>query len=245
MRRFFIEPFAINKDSGHLTGNEARHIIRTLRLQAGDHIELFDGRGSIFRAEITYIHNNKKEVEVRIMESEQETDCSATNLTLIQALLKGKKMDFLVQKATELGVQCLVPALTKFSENRGDRSRQVERWKRIIIEACKQSNRAVPMEILPPIDFFDALSVPCSTKIMLWENENNNTFGELITPTNNGTCLCIGPEGGFHVSEVDLAKQAGFVTASLGPHILRAETASLAAVSVTQFLLGGLRPKTL
>ncbi len=175
--------------------------------------------------------------------SQQQPAKESVPLTLAQGLLKGKKMDFLVQKATELGVRTFQPLQTRYCENRGDRKGQRERWQRIMLEACKQCKRPLPMEINPAsgLNHFDASLFSC--KIMLWEGEKSVSLpGALPSTGSDSICLLLGPEGGFHKEEIEHACALGFQTVSLGRRILRAETAALAAVAIIQFLAGNLGP---
>lgn len=238
MRRFFVDPRSITADTAHLSKTESQHIISVLRLQAGETVELFDGTGTIYQGELNIL--SREQVTVRLLSMRSENNEKSPPVFLLQSLLKGKKMDFLVQKTTELGVHTFQPLLTRYSENRGNRERQKERWQRIMLEACKQSKRPVPMLINPPVQFSKIDLSPFSTKLLLWESENKQLLGPEQFVSNEPVCLILGPEGGFHEEEIDRARKNGFQTVTLGRRILRAETATLATVAIVQYLLGTL-----
>jgi 16S rRNA (uracil1498-N3)-methyltransferase len=237
MRRFFYDPSIQDTDEQVLiTGPEAHHIRNVLRMQAGDSAELFDGRGAVVSGEITRI--SSKEAVFQVLSRTDESD-SGVSLILAQAVLKGKKMDLLIQKATELGVHTFIPVITRYCENPGRAGQQLERWQRIMLEACKQCRRPVPLRICPPTALKE-LPLPAGGhhKIMPWENETATPFSALELDNGQPVLVLIGPEGGFHPAEVTYAEEVGFRTISLGPRILRAETAALAAVVLTQQATG-------
>ncbi len=241
MRRFFINPEAISADSASITGSDAHHIRSVLRLQPGVTIELFDGTGAVYHAIITTL--GAKNIQVKILKKTQVGHISQNTITLGQGLLKGKKMDFLVQKATEMGVDTFWPIQTRFSENRGKRDRQMARWQRIMVESCKQCNRAVPMQIHPVTDLGSFLSSHFETKLLFWEKEQSTILSpELFQSKIESLALLLGPEGGFYETEVEEARENNFKTISLGRLTLRAETAALSVVAISQYILGNLRP---
>lgn len=235
MRRFFVEPSSITQDTARLPKSESLHIVNVLRLRKGDEIELFDGTGTVYSGILNEL--NRECVSVQIIGLEQEHD-DAPPVTLFQSLLKGKKMDFLVQKSTELGVHTFQPLITRYSENRKSQERQQQRWQRIMLEACKQCKRSTPMHINPLTDFNQVDFNRYSSKLMLWENEENQSISPNLFRNQKPVCLLIGPEGGFHTDEVNHALQNGFLTVSLGKRILRAETATLSTIAIVQYLLG-------
>jgi len=241
MRRFFVDPRSIIENTAYLSPAESQHIVSVLRLQPGDHIELFDGTGSVYQGELLKI--SRQNVTVLLLTCHRAKEENTPSLWLIQSLLKGKKMDFLVQKATELGVQAFQPVTTRYSENRGNPERQLQRWQRIMLEACKQCKRPVPMHISSPAAFDHLPPVSCSTKLLFWEDEPQQCIRPQLFADRATVCLFIGPEGGFHQKEIAAARSRGFQTVTLGQRALRAETASLAAVAIVQYLLGVLGKK--
>jgi len=238
MRRFYVDPLAITGDRALLSEAESRHIASVLRLQPGDPVELFDGSGSVYQGELQNV--SRDQVSVRLLSKQKEHLGTSQPLYLFQGLLKGKKMDFLAQKATELGVHSFQPVITRYRENRGNPERQQERWQRIMLEACKQSKRSRPMDIHPLIHLDQIDVTQFSTRLFLWEKENKKLIGACRIREHGPICLLLGPEGGFHPDEVEWARENGFQSASLGKRTLRAETATLATIAIVQFLLGAL-----
>lgn len=210
-----------------------------LRLQAGQSVEFFDGLGRVHLAVLRIV--GKQQVIADIIESYQEQRLVKTPLTLAQCLLKGKKMDLLIQKATELGVQTFLPLVSCHCENRGERNPE-GRWQRIMIEACKQCHRAMPMEIAPVTLIGEANFAAHAHRLVAWEMERTAPLPTTFVDQPGSVCLLLGPEGGLQEAEVFALQQHGFLPFSLGPHILRGETAALAAVSIVQYLSGGLQP---
>ncbi len=239
MRRFFFDPNQETGDQILITGPEAHHITTVLRIQPGTMVELYNSKGGTVKGEILQISSHK--VTIHILSRSTRHDAGPP-LTLIQAMLKGKKMDFLIQKATELGVHTFTPLITRYCEKRVHSARQIERWQRIILEACKQCGRPIPMQIEDPITLEQLQPADSSNRIMPWEDENSQPLSPALLRGNHPTLLLIGPEGGFHPDEVSLARNQGFCTVSLGPRILRAETAALAATSIIQYLSHNLEP---
>lgn len=241
MRRFFIDPETVTGQTVLLSGSEARHISAVLRLQTGQIIEFFDGTGRVYRAKLTRISG--REVAANIVSQFQPPQDKAAPLTLAQGILKGKKMDLLIQKATELGVITLQPVVSKYCDKGGRRENQLERWRRITIEACKQCHRVHPMDIAPAVPVTELDVSRFSHKILPWEGERESSLASAALTRDSGSiCLLIGPEGGFHEEEIQWARTVGFQTVSLGDRILRAETAALAAIAVVRYLTGSLSP---
>ena len=179
---------------------------------------------------------------VRVVARSREPEPSRP-LFLAQAMLKGKKMDLLVQKATELGVHAFQPLLTRFCAKRKQGERQGKRWQRIMLEACKQCGRPLPMQIHEPVAL-DDFSPPARADLVLpWEDEQTRPLSRQLLQGNGPVCILIGPEGGFHPAEVDTARSLGFTTISLGPRILRAETAALTCTGIVPYLCGELSPE--
>ncbi len=242
MRRFFIDPSHITKDSATITDQEARHIGMVLRLRPGNTIELFDGSGRVYQAEITKI--GKSTVETKILAHHHHRE-QPPFLSVAQSLVKGKKMDLIIQKATELGIQAILPVLSQNCAITCPAPDQIHRWQRIALEACKQCERPTPMHCSPCIDLPQLLARAdeYATKIICWENETTATLHDLDLGGAENVLLLIGPEGGFSASEAEKAIAAGFIPVNLGPRILRAETAAIATMAIVQFLLGNLARK--
>jgi 16S rRNA (uracil1498-N3)-methyltransferase len=247
MRRFFIDPDNFAGSSAFLTGSEAHHISSVLRLSTGTIITLFDGTGSFYEAQITKISAKRIETVIQsitpYIKNDQE---QPAGLHLAQALIKGKKMDFIIQKATELGVDSISPFRSAFCAVKQLPENRFDRWSKIALEACKQCNRPKPPAILPAAGFSDFLeSIKKNTydlKLFFWEEEVRNSLYDLLQQRDNlsSVMMLIGPEGGFSSDEAELAIADGFMPVTLGSRMLRAETAAIAAISILQYELGNL-----
>jgi 16S rRNA (uracil1498-N3)-methyltransferase len=232
-----------------IEGAEAHHIKNVLRLQPGDHLKLFDGANYEYEAVISRFCADK--IEIEIQRKYQINVSAGARILVAQAFLKQKKMDDLVRKLSELGIACWIPFFSQRSVARPDKDRlagRVQRWKRIATEALKQSRRSTMLEISDALTFDEVLelSKPCDLKFVFWENETAPLGRDMTTkPGSPLKCIMVmlGPEGGFAEREIEMARQSGFVTAGLGPRILRAETATLAASTLIQYLFGDMGPK--
>ena len=243
MRRFFL-PSLSDGDHGNLelTGPEARQLAQVFRLRPGDEVEFFDGAGRIVLARLESVEPDR--VMARALEERREEPAASPRLVLAQALLKGKKMDFLAQKANELGVDTLLPLVTRFCERQSEGEAALVRRRRIVIESCKQCGRAIPMRPAEPVPLTQADFSWAALKLVAWEGERAAALPEAeIRATPGPICLVIGPEGGLHADEAALLLDQGFRSFTLGPLILRAETAALAAVAVIRHLSGALGPQ--
>ena len=239
-RRFFAPPSAFNftKHSVTLTADEARHLREVLRLKPGDEVSVFDGEGKEFRARVVQARREFAELEL----AEQITTArpeSPLQLTLAVALLKGEKFDLVVQKATELGVNKIVPLITRYADiklrDESDATKRVARWQRIALEAAKQSGRAVVPYVSLPIPFESVLKISS----LLFSEKNGRSFNEASKPGDAVTAI-IGSEGGWSDEELDQARDAGAQIITLGGRILRAETAAITAAALLQHRFGDL-----
>jgi len=253
MRRFYIEPSKVAEASGStpvISGSDARHIKNVLRLKPGDIIGLFDGTGLEYEARIVTLYHNR--VEVSIISSSYSRTESPVKIIVAQAFLKNRKMDGLVRQLTELGITKWIPFIAKRSVPRPSKKRlwaRSERWKNIAKEAIKQCRRSQIMEIGATISFEEALNFEneCDLKIVFWENESKSINSKLLQPDRHykRIYVMLGPEGGFTEQEIENARACGFVVASLGPRILRAETATIVACALLQYLFGDISQKNL
>jgi len=253
MRRFFIEHPKGTEACGStqvITGSDARHIKQVLRLKPGDKIGLFDGTGLEYEAKIVNLFHSQVEVSVvRISHSATE---SPVQIIVAQALLKGRKMDGLVRQLTELGITRWIPFMAKRSvpsPSQESLLARSERWKKIAKEALKQCQRSQIMKIGATISFEEALNLEneCDLKVVFWENESKSINSTIVQPDRHYRKIyaMLGPEGGFTEQEIKSARDSGFVIASLGPRILRAETATVVACALLQYLFGDIRQKNL
>lgn len=243
MRRFFVKRDRINKDKAILEESEARHVGKVLRLGVGDNLYLLDERGWEYKAVIT--SKNSKTVEVEMLEKTPPQKESSLTIILGQALPKAQKMDYVVQKATELGVSAIIPFFSARSVPLLDdeRSRKkLDRWQRVALEATKQCARVVVPQIKTAVSLEDILGKwdDNSLKIMLWEDEKNTTLKDVLRKNKSfqKVIALVGPEGGFTPDEVSMAKHAGFKTVSLGKYILRTETAGPCLLGILHYELG-------
>lgn len=213
----------------HLSKEDTNYLSNVLRLKRGDSITISNGQGKSFIARI--VGRGILEVIDELQEIKEET----FNLTLCQALLKGEKMELVIQKATELGIKRIIPFKSSRCIIRD--TQKIERWRRIAKEASEQSGRNVVPEINHLIDF-SRLIEEIDNGLLFWEGESIgliDKFTEL--DLNKDIYLIIGPEGGFSEEEIEKARVKGIITASLGKRILRAETAAITAVAILVFLL--------
>jgi 16S rRNA (uracil1498-N3)-methyltransferase len=239
LRRFYLAPEMVNRALPEITGSDAGHISRVLRLSTDDVVELFDGTGKGYRARI--VSASPKKVIFTIESSFALLSESPVHITLAQGMLKDRKMDDLIRQLTELGVDSWMPfyaCRSVPSPGKKGWVKRLERWEKIAVEAVKQCRRGRVPEILPMDDFKAILAAAGAydKKIIFWE-DINQAF-EIPKAAVEKILLVVGPEGGFDPSEVQKAKSYGFLTAGLGPRILRAETAALAACTLVQYWVG-------
>ncbi len=240
MQKFIIDLKQSQDGQVIITGQDARHIGRVLRLKAGDPVAMTDGLGVDYTGEIVTIGADR--IEVSILEKKQSATESDLHLTVCSAMLKDKKMDGVVKQLTQLGVTQWIPFFSSRSvpcPNSKKISRRMGRWESIVRESLKQCRRSCLMDILPPMGFEEVLerAYPFHHKIAFWE-EASLPLGRLGDEKKNSVIMLIGPEGGFSEKEIVKAEAAGFVSYSLGPRILRAETAASTAAGLVQYILG-------
>jgi 16S rRNA (uracil1498-N3)-methyltransferase len=247
MRRFFIDPENIVGPTALLTGTEARHISSVLRLSTGTKITLFDGSGSYYEALITKTSAGRIETKiVSIIPYIASAEDIHPALHLGMGLLKGKKMDLIIQKITELGVESLRPFRSRFCAAHDHAHGRLSRWQKIALEACKQSNRPKLPELHSISEFKNLLSETAQNdhdlKLIFWEEQGQKTIHEIFASGDEkkSVLILIGPEGGFSTDEVKEAVARGFQPVTLGSRILRAETAAIAAAAILQHELGNL-----
>ena len=245
MRSFFVEPDEIRKPLARIGGRDARHIRKVLRLKPGARLRVTDGRGQFGEACIHRI--DRDHVVVEILERfALPPPAASRELVVAQALLKDRKMDGLIRTLTELGMTTWMPFGSARSVPQPDHRRlqaRQERWHRIAREAVKQCKRRRLPEIRPVDGLADIIQAAedFEHRIMFWEAADvlpAKPHDHLAATDPGRVILLIGPEGGFTDQEAETAHQAGFQLSSLGPRILRAETATLAAVSLVQYLWG-------
>ena len=243
MRRFSVQPQDIDGTSAAIHGSEANHIQNVLRLSPGHVIRLFDGTGVEYNASIDRISPDK--VSVTIIETIRPQTESPIHLAVALAFLKDKKMDHLIPPLTELGISQFIPFLAERSVARPDTGRlknRMNRWEKIAVESLKQCRRSQSPQIGPASTFAEVLALGknCDIRMLFWENSQTSATlsGNSNTRTANKILLVLGPEGGFSEREIEQAETAGFSIVSLGPRILKAENAPVAACAIVQYLFG-------
>ncbi|HVV95946.1 MAG TPA: 16S rRNA (uracil(1498)-N(3))-methyltransferase [Rhodanobacteraceae bacterium] len=218
------------------------HLARVLRLDRGHPLRLFDGSGDEYEAELASLA--KRSVTARVLESADTEDReSPLRITLAQGIARGEKMDWILQKATELGVARIVPIVTDRTEVKLDAERaerRVAHWEAVVASACEQSGRRRLPEVAEPAKLSDwAASLDDETGLRLaLDPAGDRALRDL--PASASATLVVGPEGGLSDHDLATLKAAGFHGLRLGPRILRTETAGLAALAAMQALLGDL-----
>ena len=248
MPKFFVPSHYIFGDYALIRGQEALHIYKVLRLKPGEKIRIFDGNGSEYHCEI---RKTKKDlVEVIILNKLLGNPEPPVNTTLFQCIPKGNKMDFIVQKATELGITTIVPVISSRVVVKLDDMKRVtnriERWEKIALEACKQSDRSYIPRINKILLLKDCIKTEMALnsqlQLVLWEEEKKAYFKNILKRCVNdniyNVSFYVGPEGGFTTEEVDLLKKSGNITVSMGPRFLRTETATISFLSIIMYELG-------
>ncbi|CUS38941.1 16S rRNA (uracil(1498)-N(3))-methyltransferase [Candidatus Nitrospira nitrificans] len=242
---FVVSPECIDQRTISVTGDVLVHIRDSLRITVGETLWLGNGQDARYRVEITEV--SKRAVTARILETIQEPPRRTPRLILGQSLLKGEKMDWVIQKATELGVSEIVPIESRHSvvQLKADRvDHQLARWQRIALEAAQQSEQwRIPTIAMP-----HSLSALLSSRatdaltLMLAERQEGISLQSVELPhdMNGSLRILIGPEGGWSQEEVQITEQAGVVSITLGQQILRSETAAIATISILQSRLGAL-----
>ncbi|MFH1148534.1 MAG: 16S rRNA (uracil(1498)-N(3))-methyltransferase [Pseudomonadota bacterium] len=240
MRRFSLQS-EIVQGRAVITGSDAHHIRNVLRLRRGGRIDVFDRSGAEYPATILSMTGDRIDI---LLDEKTCGEEIRLRISVGQSLLKGQKMDFLVQKLTELGVSAFRPFISERSISRGDMVKMHQkkaRWEKISVEAAKQCGRNTLPAIHDVCDFSSLLTA-CGRhdlKIIFWEKASDNNLRSILSASDpKEVCVLIGPEGGFPAGEVETAVGAGFLPARLGPCVLRAETAALAVVSIIQYELG-------
>ena len=242
MRRFWVEEGKQVGETVTMGESESRHVVRVLRMQTGDHVELVDGSGMIYVAELTGLGTL---VEARVKDIQDGRQAEGARLTVAQAWLKGQKMETVIQKCTELGVYRFQPFWAsrcqgKLKDVQG--AKKLARYQRIVEAACKQCYRPDLMMVDEPVSVtgllegFPAGDAPM--RLLFWEEEQEMTLHDLHLPADTReVVIALGPEGGLCMEEAESFRARGWRTVSLGRRILRAETANLTAVSLMQFFM--------
>ena len=242
LTRLFIKEQLGPGQQLQLDAEQVRYIGKVLRLRVGDTLTVFNGQGGEFAATVVAIGKNSAVLLIG-EQHEVETE-SPLKVHLVQGISRGDRMDLVVQKATELGVKRISPVLTEYGVVKLDAARAAKRrahWQSVAESACEQSGRTRPPLVDEPMAlnaWFGARTKEADTDLILRPGAAT-TLASLAAPVTK-VCLLIGPEGGFSDSEYEDAEVAGFNAVSLGPRILRTETAAIAAIAVMQSRWGDL-----
>jgi len=218
----------------------ARHAVTVLRLQAGDMLNLFNGEGGEYRA--TLVAVSKRETRVRLTQFQATERESPVDITLALGISAGERMDYSLQKATELGVSAIAPLATERSVVKlaGERAgKRLQHWQHVVIAACEQCGRNRVPAVAPVQKLFDYLAAVDRNQRLLMLSPDADTPLKRVAPA-AAAVLLIGPEGGLAPAEYQAAQASGFEPVRLGPRILRTETAPVAALAVLQALWGDL-----
>jgi 16S rRNA (uracil1498-N3)-methyltransferase len=240
--RLFVSGQLINGSELVLEGDRARYLGRALRLAVGDDISVFNGEGGEWSAGIDAM--TKSTVTLSIGAQAESGTESALKIHLVQGISRGERMDFVVQKATELGVKRITPVLTEYGVVKLDAARAEKRrdhWQNIAVSACEQSGRTrLPLIDTPMAltDWFGDKPTEVDAELILAPGAPTSLAS--IAAPETKVCVLIGPEGGFSHTEYEDADVAGFRAVSLGPRVLRTETAAIAALTAMQSLWGDL-----
>lgn len=220
-----------------LDTHAANHVASVLRMQTGEHIFLFNGTGGYFETTITHIA--KKQVTVHVREHRTSQNESPLHIHIGQGLSRGERMDYAIQKSTEMGMAEITPLFTTRSEVKLDADRSTKRqqhWQQVTISACEQCGRDVIPVINLPLSLTDFIATVKADLKLVLHHKSPSSLRDLPKPTS--IALLIGPEGGLTEEEIALARQHGFIATQLGSRVLRTETAPVAALSVLNALWG-------
>jgi 16S rRNA (uracil1498-N3)-methyltransferase len=221
----------VSDDRAALVGEHADHLVRVLRARVGQEFEVATGE-AVRRGRIASVSAARVEFDL----GEEVSSAALAEITLVLAVFKFDRMEWAIQKCTELGVARIVPLMARRTDSHlaAASAKRAERWQRIARQAAEQSRRAAPPEIATPIKLAEALNLQGALRIVLAESKDQTLLRDVVKPDapGGGVILAVGPEGGWTEDELQSFRQAGWISASLGNTILRAETAAMAATAV-------------
>ncbi|MGG1658760.1 16S rRNA (uracil(1498)-N(3))-methyltransferase [Brevibacillus sp. NRS-1366] len=231
MQRYFTPPHLFTEHEVTIHGDDVHHIVNVMRARVGEEILVSNGTGQSARAKLVLL--SPKEVKASVVEMLVEERELPIRVTIGQGLPKGEKMEWILQKGTELGAYSFFPFSSERTIVKLDakkEAKKLERWRKIVKEAAEQSHRAVLPQLLPPVSFREALQAAkgYTRCAIAYEKEGSTTLHQVLEDmsADDSLLVLVGPEGGFSADEVAQAEGMGFLTVSLGPRILRTETAS-------------------
>ena len=231
-RRWIADQVSGNRAA--LTGAHADHLVRVLRVRVGQEFDIV-ANGVVRQGVVVAIADSLVDFELG---EEIPAEPTAINLTLLLAIFKFDRMEWAIEKCTELGVTRIVPVIARRTDSHlaSASAKRVERWRRLTVQAAEQSRRASPPEIANPVKLREAVTLPAELKIVLSEAEEQSQLRDVATPS-GAVLLAVGPEGGWTEEELELFRKHDWLSASLGSTILRAETAAIAATTITMSAL--------
>lgn len=239
MPRFFVEP--TSADHLCVSGPDGHHIARVLRVRVGEKLTCCDGQGTDYACEVEFLDGDA--VTLRVLSRSPSVAEPSTAVTLYQGLPKSEKMEFIIQKAVEIGITRIVPVSMSRSIVRlkGDEGRKKQlRWQKIAAEAAGQSGRGVIPTVSEPISFAQAAEEMKTGLSVVFYEGGGCPLSRLVTGETTAVSFMVGPEGGIEPEEIAVLREAGVHVATLGKRILRCETAPLVALSVMMQLTGNL-----
>ena len=245
MHKFFVPKESICNNRVTIQGEDVKHILKVLRLKQGAVISINNCMGQEYIGEI--ISTDKKEVLVNIKEEVSLNNESPIEVYLFQGLPKSSKMDLIVQKATELGIKEITPVITERVEVKSEirEYKRLDRWQRIALEACKQCKRSLIPTINSPVELKKLIELLKNMDLIVVPYENQEEYGikkviQGLHTEVKKVGIVIGPEGGFEKVEIDKLKELGAHIVTLGPRILRTETAGFVCASLIMYEIGDL-----
>lgn len=228
-RRWIADEFSGNQAA--VTGAHADHLVRVLRTRVGQEFDIA-ADSVVRRGRVTAVSEGRVEFELR-----EEVPAEAVpNITLLLSVFKFDRMEWAIEKCTELGVTRIIPMIARRTDAHlaSASAKRVERWHRIALQSAEQSRRSAPPEISVPLKLHEAVNLSGTLRIVLSESERQMLLRDVLVSREQGDILlAIGPEGGWAEDESHLFEKAGWISASLGRTILRAETAAIAATAIT------------
>lgn len=242
MPRYFVEPENITENEIVLVGEDVKHISTVLRSQIGEEIQVCDGCGNDYDCSIAEI--SKKDIRLEIIRKELSQSEPKTKVTLFQGLPKSDKMELIIQKCVEIGIETIVPVATDRAVvklDKKDGQKKTERWQKISLSAAKQSGRGVIPKIESVMSFKEAIKLATNMEIAIIPYEKEEDFGikeALKDFKGKELGVFIGPEGGFSDEEIQFAIENGVKPITLGKRILRTETAAIAVSAILLYELG-------
>jgi 16S rRNA (uracil1498-N3)-methyltransferase len=228
-RRFIADEVSGNRAA--LVGEHADHLVRVLRARIGQDFDIATGE-TVRRGRIAVVSDGRVEFDL----GEEVSQSSLAEITLVLTVFKFDRMEWAIEKCTELGVSRIVPVIARRTDSHlaAASAKRAERWQRIARQAAEQSRRDAPPEIAAPIKVAEALNFPAALRIVLAESQEQTLLRDILKQKNaaDGVVMAVGPEGGWTESELQSFQKSGWISASLGNTILRAETAAIAATAL-------------